>query len=194
MAGIVFYMLQLAYEKRKSGYLYRRGNTYKRLKEVNLLRGGKIFDYSALAEYLVGDGELDSKRYYIGIVKNINKTFKEDKMVKSQQKFLEALLEEGFEIKKGKIMYDAGKIREKGVDVKMSLDLAIGASDDLYDTAIVISSDTDMIPAIKYVISGKNKKVEYVGFGTNPSLGMINESTTSRVFSSIDLFQFLKEK
>ncbi len=187
-------MLQLAYEKRKSGYLYRRGNTYKRLKEVNLLRGGKIFDYSALAEYLVGDGELDSKRYYIGIVKNINKTFKEDKMVKSQQKFLEALLEEGFEIKKGKIMYDAGKIREKGVDVKMSLDLAIGASDDLYDTAIVISSDTDMIPAIKYVISGKNKKVEYVGFGTNPSLGMINESTTSRVFSSIDLFQFLKEK
>lgn len=45
------------------------GNTYKRLKEVNLLRGGKIFDYSALAEYLVGDRELVSKRYYIGIVK-----------------------------------------------------------------------------------------------------------------------------
>jgi uncharacterized LabA/DUF88 family protein len=170
------------------------GNTYKRLKETNLFTGNKRFDYTSIVKYLVGDRELVSKRYYVGIVRNINKTFKEDKMVKSQQRFLGALSEEGFEIKKGKIMYDAGKIREKGVDVKMSLDLAVGASDDLYDTAIVMSSDTDIIPAIKYVVNGKHKKVEYVGFGINPSLGMINESTISRVFSSIDLAQFLKEK
>jgi uncharacterized protein YqfB (UPF0267 family) len=111
-------------------------------------------------------------------------------MVKDQQKFLNSLKMEGFEIKYGKIMYDEGNIREKGVDVKLSLDLAIGAVDNLYDTAIVISSDTDLIPAIQYVRNAKKKKVEYIGFGATPSLGMIKESSVPRVFSDTDLFQF----
>ncbi len=92
-------------------------------------------------------------------------------------------------------MYDGGRIREKGVDVKLAIDLVIGAAEDLYDIAIVISSDTDLIPAIKYVLNGKNKKVEYVGFAGAPSLGMSKECSTQRLFSKEDLspFQFLKE-
>jgi len=168
------------------------GNTYRRLKELNIPKKFARIDYSAFVQHLLGSRELISKRYYVGIVRNINNSEKAEKMVKDQQTFLNGLNLEGFDIKPGKIMYDNGNIREKGVDVKIVVDLVIGAVDDIYDTAIIISSDTDLIPAIKYIRKAKNKNIEYVGFGLNPSLGMIKESSTSRVFSSLDIDKFQK--
>lgn len=91
-------------------------------------------------------------------------------------------------------MYDEDRIREKGVDVKLSVDLVIGAVDNLYDTAIVISSDTDLIPAIQYVRNAKNKTVEYIGFANSPSFGLIKESSVTRLFSKTDLAQFQIDK
>lgn len=166
------------------------GNAYKRLKNLGIPKKETRFDYSVFAELLLGDRTLISKRYYVGMVRNVDGSEKAEKMVRGQQKFLSGLENEGFEIKKGKIMYDDGNIREKGVDVKIAVDLVIGANDNLYDTAIVISSDTDLIPAIKYVRNAKKKNVEYIGFGTNPSLGMIKEASIARVFAHTDLAQF----
>lgn len=170
------------------------GNLYRSLKNLGIPQKFARVNYSAFVEHLVGDRKLISKRYYVGIVRNIDNTEKGEQMVKSQQKFLENLRTEGFDVKPGKIMYDDGKIREKGVDVKLSVDLVIGAVDNLYDTAIVISSDTDLIPAIKYVRNAKGKKIEYIGFGSNPSIGMIKESSTPRIFSITDMFKFQKDK
>lgn len=63
------------------------------------------------------------------------------------------------------------KYREKGVDVMLATDLIVGAIEDKYDTAIIVSSDTDLLSAIDWVRS-RGKKVEYVGFSiphpTNP--------------------------
>ncbi len=86
-------------------------------------------------------------------------------------------------------MYDSGRTREKGTDVKIAIDLVVGASDDLYDVAIVISSDTDLIPAIKY-IKHKNKQVEYIGFSHAPSLGMQKHVDFSRLLSNHDITNF----
>ncbi len=166
------------------------GNTYRRLKDLGIPEKLARIDYSAFIEHLIGERKLVSKRYYIGIVRNVDGSEKAEKMVKDQQKFLNNLKTEGFEVKYGRIMYDDGNIREKGVDIKLAVDLVIGATDNLYDTAIVISSDTDLIPAIKYVFKAKNKSVEYIGFGSNPSFGMIKESSISRVFSNVDMSKF----
>ena len=170
-------------------------NTYNKLKALGLPDEIKRFDYAAFMAHLVGERTLISKRYYVGIVRNHDGSEKSEKLVRKQQQFLERLRLTDFEIKSGKIMYDGGRIREKGVDVKLAIDLVIGAADDLYDTAIVISSDTDLIPAIKYVLNGKKKKIEYVGFAGAPSLGMIKECSTQRLFAREDLtpFQYLKE-
>jgi uncharacterized LabA/DUF88 family protein len=170
------------------------GNTYRRLKESGVPEKDMMFDYSNFVQYLIGNRQLVSKRYYIGVVKNADNTEKGEKMVKSQQKFLSGLETENFDIKRGRIMYDNHSVREKGVDVKLAVDLVVGASDDLYDTAIIISSDTDLIPAIKYIIKAKNKKVEYVGFSNNPSFGLLKESTERRLFSKTDLVEFQKKK
>jgi len=90
-------------------------------------------------------------------------------------------------------MYDAGRVREKGTDVKIAVDLTVGAADDLYDAAIIISSDTDLIPAIKYV-RYKKKKVEYVGFSHAPSLGIQKHADLSRLLTSEDVQRFLENK
>ncbi|SRR3989338_2370380 len=183
----------MLFEKEKVVVYIDGGNTYRKLKELGLPQKDKRFNYSAFVNHLVGERNLASKRYYVGIVKNHDNSKKGGDMVKSQQKFLSGLENERFIVKRGRIMYDKDRIREKGVDVKLSVDLVIGAVDNLYDTAIVVSSDTDLIPAIQYVRNGKNKQVEYIGFASKPSFGLI-KSSKSRLFAESDLIQFQIDK
>lgn len=151
-------------------------NFYNRLKRHSTqFTTATRFNYSALVEFLCKDRTLVSKRYYVGAVRNVDGTDKSAKLVEGQRKFLTGLAEENFVIRHGRIMYDGGRIREKGVDVMLAVDLVIGAVDNLYDTAIVVSSDTDLIPALSY-IRFRKKKVEYVGFADSPSLNMIRFS------------------
>lgn len=41
--------------------------------------------------------------------------------------------------------------REKGVDVSLAVDLVVLGTEKAYDTAIVMSSDQDLAPAVEYV-------------------------------------------
>lgn len=96
------------------------------------------------------------------------------------------------------------RLREKGIDVKLATDLIVGAVDDKYDTAIVISSDADLLPAIDWVrhrYSGK-KKIEYIGFSipdehnpknsTDPSLSLVAKTDVKRILVKSDLEKFVK--
>jgi uncharacterized LabA/DUF88 family protein len=168
-------------------------NFYKYLKdeEIGFPKGIK-FNYNKFVEFLTRGRVCVSKRYYVGIARNLDNTQKSEQIVKGQQKFLSKLENDGFSIKRGRIIYDKGKIREKGTDVKIAVDLVIGAVDNLYDTSILVSSDTDLIPAIKY-IKYKEKKFEYVGFSHNPSFGMQKYADFSRLLLQEDIERF-KEK
>ena len=53
----------------------------------------------------------------------------------------------------------AWRAEEKGIDVMMALDIAIGARDDAYDVAVVVSADTDLAPAIEVALDA-GKRVE----------------------------------
>lgn len=166
-------MATISFKRKEKVVVYIDGNNfYKYLKheEISFPEGLK-FDYSKFVEFLVGERQCISKRYYVGIARNFNGTEKSKQIVRGQQKFLSGIEKEGFSIKRGRIMYDEGRIREKGTDVKIAVDLIVGAIDNLYDTAILVSSDTDLIPAVRY-IKHKEKKLEYVGFSHAPSLGM----------------------
>ena len=164
---------------------------YLKDKEISFPKGVKFY-YSKFVDYLVKGRELVSKRYYVGIARNTDNTEKSKQIVQGQQKFLSRLEQEGFSIKRGRVVYDSGRIREKGTDVRIAVDLVVGAVDDLYDTAILISSDTDLIPAVKYV-KFKKKKLEYVGFSHAPSLGMQKFSDFSKLMSVEDIAMFKEE-
>ena len=79
---------------------------------------------------------------------------------------------------------------EKGVDVLMAVDLISGAYENEFDTAILVSSDTDLIPALKKVRK-LGKKIIYVGFGHKPSYAMIAHSDIRRLLQKEELKQFL---
>lgn len=162
---------------------------YLKDKEISFPKGIK-FNFKNFADFLVGDRTCISKRYYTGILRNVDGSVKSAELVKGQQKFLSKLeSHDGFVVKRGRILYDSGRIREKGTDVKIAADLIIGAVDNIYDTAILVSSDTDLIPAIKYV-KYRSKRLEYVGFSHAPSLGIQKYSTLARLLLPSDIEKF----
>jgi len=61
--------------------------------------------------------------------------------------------------------------KEKGVDVKIAVDLVSHACDKLVKTAYLCSSDSDLQPAIKE-IKNRGVKVIYVGFEILPNKGL----------------------
>ncbi len=161
---------------------------YLKSKEVSFPTGAK-FDFKAFVDFLAGGREIISKRYYTGIFRNIDGSAKSVSLVKGQQKFLAQMGKDGFDIKRGRILYDNDRPREKGTDVKIAIDLVIGAIDNHYDTAILASSDTDLIPALQYV-KYKKKKIEYVGFSHAPSFGIQKNADFSILLLPSDLARF----
>lgn len=98
-----------------------------------------------------------------------------------------------------KIKYE--RLREKGIDVKLATDLIVGAVDNKYDTAIVVSSDSDLIPAIDWVRYRMKKTIEYIGFSipdeavpensTNPLISLITKTDVKRILVKSDLQPFI---
>lgn len=161
---------------------------YLKDKEISFPRGVK-FNFKTFAEHLIGNRECISKRYYTGVFRNVDGSKRSVELIRGQQKFLTELQKDGFDIKRGRILYDGGRPREKGTDVKIAADLIIGAVDDLYDTAILISSDTDLVPALQY-IKYKKRKVEYVGFSHAPSFGIQKYADFFRLLLPSDIEKF----
>ena len=167
-------------------------NFYFKMKDLgwhaeDLLR----FHFRQFAKWLARDRSTISCRYYIGVVRAEDDNQKGQELRKKQQKLFAHLQspDQQFVIKRGFLMKNDGVYHEKGVDVKLAVDLLAGAYDNLYDTAIVISSDTDLIPAIKKV-KHLDKQVEYIGFSHQPSFGMQSSSTLSRLLIKEELEQF----
>ena len=165
-------------------------NFYHKIKELGLSNLVK-FDYRSLSKWLAGGREIISCRYYIGIIRAEEGNEKGQELRKNQQRLLSHLhsSNQNFVVKNGYMMKSGGVYHEKGVDVKLAVDLLVGAYDDLYDTAILVSSDTDLIPAISK-IRHLDKEMEYIGFSHNPSLGMQKYVNRSRLLTVDDLKKF----
>ena len=106
-----------------------------------------------------------------------------------QQKLVGKLQKDNWVVKFGH-MLKTDDYHEKGVDVQIAVDLLIGAYEDLYDTAILVSSDTDLIPALAKAREMK-KKIEYIGFSHKPSYGLINHSDIRRLLTKEEIERFL---
>ncbi len=148
------------------------------------------FDYEKFVLMLANTRSIGphGKRFYIGTVPEREGDLKSKEAVSRQTSLFTRFRDGGWEVRtsihkrrvetipvdnrvvdwknlqtKGVISFTFERYREKGLDVKLATDLIVGTVDDQYDTALVVSSDTDLIPAIDWVRS-RGKKVEYVGF------------------------------
>jgi uncharacterized LabA/DUF88 family protein len=180
-------------EKEKRVAIYIDGsNLYHKLKDLGL-KNITYFDYSGLSKWLARDREVISKRYYVGVIRAKENDLRGQQLRKRQVKLFNFLIspEQGFVIKRGYLMKNDEVYHEKGVDVKIAVDLLVGAYDDIYDTAILLSSDTDLIPAIQKV-KHLGKKIEYIGFSHRPSLALQKYATLSRLLIEEEIKPFEK--
>jgi len=73
------------------------------------------------------------------------------------------------------------------------VDIVAGAYEDLYDRLILVSSDTDLLPALE-VVRREGKEIEYVGFSHAVSHALIEYATETRLLRKDDLTPFVIEK
>lgn len=101
---------------------------------------------------------------------------KSNELITFQRKLRNNLISQGFEftiagnVRAQKV---GNKIvfREKGVDVKIAVDLVSFSCNKTLETAILCSSDSDLQPAIAE-LKQRSVEVVYLGFETNPNKGL----------------------
>lgn len=109
--------------------------------------------------------------YYVGEVKQRRGYEHNLKLYSGQQMLFENLRSKNIQIKLGYLLKNNGKFQEKGVDVQIAVDMVDGAADNLYDTCYLISSDTDLIPAIKSALK-RGKSIIYIAFQNQVSTAL----------------------
>lgn len=173
--------------KQKCIVIIDGSNFYFKLKDLklnNLLN----FNYTKFVKYLSKPNTLIKITYYVGAVKQDGSS-RADKLLANQQKLISMLKKHKINYSLGYLMKSDGKFHEKGVDVQIAVDMLVAAYENLCDRIILVSSDTDLSPAIKKA-QEKGKTVEYVGFSHKPSVAMVRFCKESRILSREDILPF----
>ncbi len=166
-------------------------NFYFKLKELdihNLL----TFDFSKFVLLLARSHKVINACYYVGRIRQ-DKTAKSKKLFDAQQKLLGSLKKHSIAYQFGYLLKSSGVYHEKGVDVQIAVDTLVASYEDVCNRIILVSSDTDLAPAIKKARE-KGKIVEYVGFSHKPSVAMVSFCSESRLLTKEDLMKFVRIK
>jgi uncharacterized LabA/DUF88 family protein len=175
--------------KKERCYVYiDGGNLYRNLKQCNA--AGMEFNFKSFVESIVGNRRLEGVRYYIGQVKPEEGNARSLELHKNQQRLFEKLKKHEFYIVRGRLRRIGDVYTEKGVDVRIGIDIVEGAYENRYDTAILISSDGDFAPALE-MTRRKGKKVEVVGFSHKPSFSLVQNSDFYHNLSKESLVAFI---
>jgi len=78
--------------------------------------------------------------------------------------------------------------REKGVDVKIAVDLVAMAADKKIKTAILCSSDSDLQPAVQEARK-RGIEVIYLGFGFQPNKGLMYTTNETVLFRDLEILK-----
>jgi uncharacterized LabA/DUF88 family protein len=176
---------------KKRVFVYIDGsNLYRNLKFYE--SAGMNFDFKGFVESFIQDYELEGIKYYIGQIRPKENDEKSQSLHKYQQVLFKKLEEAGFCIIRGRLRQIGKIFSEKGVDVRIGIDLLEGAYENKYDVALLISSDGDLAPALE-MVRNKGKKVEVVGFLHKPSYALIQNSDRYHNCDAQKIKQFLPQ-
>ena len=151
------------------------------------------FNFRKFAEYLIGNDKLIAVRYYIGAVKRQPNNQKSEKMYADQQRLLRKLQKQDITITLGQLIRHPDKTyHEKGVDVRLAVEMIRFAREDKYDIAYLVSSDTDLVAAVEEV-QAFGKTVQYVGISKGQSYGLSKVADDVRLLRAEEIEQSLSE-
>lgn len=83
--------------------------------------------------------------------------------------------------------------KEKGVDVRIAVDMVSMSCDKKIDTAIICSSDSDLQPAIAELRS-RGITVIYLGFGISPNKGLTYSTNITVLFRNSEIIEAIKKQ
>jgi uncharacterized LabA/DUF88 family protein len=144
-------------------------------------------DLGAFAGLLVGPSRTLVRTYYYTCRLTPDHPLE---MRKSQEKFLGALDHIDYlEVRLGKLVRRSGKCNacgnveekwlEKGVDMRLGVDMLAAAAKDMYDTAVLVSGDGDLAEAVK-AVKELGRHAEVAAFPKNRAQDLVKASDVSR--------------
>ncbi len=83
--------------------------------------------------------------------------------------------------------------KEKGVDVKIAVDMVVAACDKTATEIILASSDSDLQPAIQETRE-RGIKCAYLGFETQPNKGISYTTNRTILIRNSEIMEFEKDK
>lgn len=109
--------------------------------------GKANIDFKLFADFLAGQNKIVKVYYYNAPLNQKDNP----KAYLEQQRFFSALGKlPKFELKLGRLeRRPNGPPAEKGVDVRMAVDIVTHAYSSIYDIGVIVSGDADFVPAIK---------------------------------------------
>lgn len=166
-------------------------NFYFKLRDLKLHQL-LTFDFSSFARSLIGKSRLVAATYYVGKVRT-DGTEKTQQLFNKQRKLLAYLKKHHYIYALGYLLKSGGVLHEKGVDVQIAVDLLVAAYEDLCDRMYLVSSDTDLLPAIKKV-QEKGKTVIYVGFSHQVSKALVASCKETQTLTKDTLLPFVEQQ
>ncbi|TSC70239.1 MAG: hypothetical protein CEO12_443 [Parcubacteria group bacterium Gr01-1014_46] len=160
------------------------------------------YNFKGLLEKVLEGISIDQKVFYFAKIKEHDQSREKSKQLIQEQRLLKNHLEkQGFEVVlSGRVrgqMEDVGKgktvlvFKEKGVDVKIAVDMVSLSCDKQVKEIILGSSDSDLQPAITEV---KRREVGciYLGFEVNPNKGLSYTTKRTILIRNSEILEFEK--
>jgi len=167
-------------------------NFYNKVKKILPKSHLTYFDYLGLAQQLAGTKKC-SVNYYVGEIKRSADNKKSHLLYKNQQALFFHLRKQNIAVKLGFLLRANGVYHEKGVDVQIAVDMAVGAVKNKFDVCYLFSSDTDLLPAIE-TAKQAGKQIIYVAFKGSVSRALKANCSSFRILSVRDLTNFFASK
>lgn len=178
--------------KKKILVQFDGSNFYNKVKKILPQIHLTNFDYYSLIKSLVKGDELHAV-YYVGEIRQYEGNKKSEMLYSNQQKLFTHLRNQNIEIKLGYLLLSDGKFHEKGVDVQIAVDIVRGSIKNEYDKFYLLSSDTDLLPAIQ-TAKDEGKEIIYVGFENFTSRALQKNCSSYLILKKDQILKLDKSK
>jgi uncharacterized LabA/DUF88 family protein len=157
------------------------------------------YDFKGLFDKVLAGVAVDRRVFYFARVKEHKESKEKSKELIEEQRLLKTHLEkQGFEVVlsgrvRGQMEQVGSKkvlvFKEKGVDVKIAVDMVVAACDKTVAEIILASSDSDLQPAIKE-IRARYIQCLYLGFETQPNKGISYTTNRTILIRDAEVMEF----
>lgn len=160
------------------------------------------YDFKDLLNKVLNGIAIDRRVFYFARIKEHEESIEKSRQLIEEQRLLKTHLEQqGFEVilsgrvrgqmEDGRWMRKVLIFKEKGVDVRIAVDMMATACDKKADEIILGSSDSDLQPAIKE-IRERGIKCVYLGFEVQPNKGLSFTTDRTILIRNSEILGFKK--